>query len=422
MSQPANRRCRLLLGPLAALGAACGGGGNGNTPPPIPDPTGCATGVETPRAFPSLGFASPVAMKQAPSDASRWFVVEQGGRIRAFENEPDADTAVDFVDLTSRVHESGEAGLLGMAFHPDFASNGRVYLNFSELVGGDVRSVTAEFTSIDGGQTLDPGTERVLLAVDKRFENHNGGNLEFGPDGYLYIGLGDGGGSADPDGNAQNAQRLLGKMLRIDVDARPGGAPYGVPFGAGGNPFAANPLCNVNGTGAQACPEIFALGLRNPWRWSFDNQTGELWAGDVGQNDWEEIDVIGLGGNYGWDVREGAHCFEPASGCATAGLIDPVAEYDHGMGFSVTGGYVYRGGQATDLAGRYVFGDFGGMIAALTPDGAGGFEIEERVPQGCAPEGASGTLRISSFAEDIDGELYLLDYSRGELLRLEFTQ
>ncbi len=345
-------------------------------------------------------------------------MVEQAGRIRAFENDPGADTTVDFVDLRDRVHERGEAGLLGLAFHPDFTNNGLVYLNFSELVGGEVRSVTAEFASMDGGQTLDPGSERVLLRAAKRAENHNGGNLEFGRDGYLYIGLGDGGGSGDPEGNAQNTRSLLGKFLRIDVDARPGGAPYGVPSG---NPFSANPLCNVDGTGAQACPEIFALGLRNPWRWSFDRQNGDLWAGDVGQGDWEEVNVIGLGGNYGWDIREGAHCFEPASGCQTAGLIDPVAEYDHGVGFSITGGYVYRGGQATELAGRYVFGDFGGMIASLAPDGAGGFELEEHVPQGCAPEGASGTLQISSFAEDLDGELYVLDYNRGELLRLEFT-
>jgi len=400
--------------------AACGGGG-GNAPP-VPDPSDCATGIETPRAFANFSFASPVAMKQAPNDASRWFVIEQGGRIRAFENDPDADTMPDFVDLTSRVHAGGEAGLLGMAFHPDFATNGRVYLNFSEFAGGGLRSITAEFTSADGGQTLDPGSERVLLTVAKAFENHNGGNLEFGPDGYLYIGLGDGGGSGDPAGNAQNTRSLLGKFLRIDVDSRPGGAAYGIPLGPGGNPFAANPLCNADGTGGQPCPEIFALGLRNPWRWSFDRQTGELWAGDVGQNNWEEIDVITLGGNYGWDVREGAHCFEPASGCSTAGLTDPVAEYDHGTGFSITGGYVYRGGQATNLSGRYVFGDYGGVIAALAPDGAGGFEIEERVPQGCAPEGAAGALSISSFAEDLDGELYLLDYSRGELLRLEFTR
>jgi len=409
------------LGPAIALAlAACGGSdGGGGIPPPTPVPPACASGLETPRVFANLSFESPVAMKQAPNDASRWFVAEQGGRIRAFENDPDADAAVNFVDLTGRVHADGEAGLLGMAFHPDFAVNGRVYLNFSELVGGQVRSVTAEFTSADGGQTLAPASERVLLTVAKSATNHNGGNLEFGPDGYLYIGLGDGGGSGDPDGNAQDPQRLLGKFLRIDVDAQPGGAPYGIPAD---NPSAANPLCNVDGTGLQDCPEIFATGFRNPWRWSFDRQNGDLWAGDVGQGSWEEIDLVVLGGNYGWNIREGAHCFEPASGCQTAGLIDPLAEYDHDVGFSITGGYVYRGGQATEVAGRYVFGDFGGMISSLAPDGAGGFDIVEHVPQGCAPEGASGNLQISSFAEDLDGELFLLDFGRGQVHALEFTE
>jgi glucose/arabinose dehydrogenase len=413
--------CKPLTPAIALTLVACGGGG-GNIPPPDPGPGGCATGLETPRAFADLSFASPVAMKQAPNDASRWFVVEQGGRIRTFANDPDASTAADFVDLRSRVHLSGEAGLLGMAFHPDFATNGLVYLNFSELVGGVVRSVTAEFTSADGGQTLAPASERVLMTVAKQATNHNGGNLEFGPDGFLYVGLGDGGGSGDPQGNAQNPQRLLGKMLRIDVDTQPGGAPYGIPAGPGGNPFAANPLCNADGTGLQNCPEIFATGFRNPWRWSFDRQGGDLWAGDVGQGDWEEIDLVVLDGNYGWDLREGAHCFDPPSGCQTAGLIDPVAEYDHDVGFSVTGGYVYRGGQATAVAGRYVFGDFGGMISSLAPDGAGGFDIVEHVPQGCAPEGASGNLQISSFAEDLDGELFLLDYGRGQVHALEFTE
>jgi glucose/arabinose dehydrogenase len=404
---------------IALALVACGGGdGGGNIPPPNPEPPACAIGLETPRAFANLAFDSPVAMKQAPSDASRWFVVEQGGRIRAFDNDPDADTATDFVDLTGRVHASGEAGLLGMAFHPDFTTNGLVYLNFSELVGGVVRSVTAEFASADGGQTLAPASERVLMTVVKQATNHNGGNLEFGPDGFLYVGLGDGGDSGDPQGNAQNPQRLLGKMLRIDVDTRPGGAAYGIPAG---NPFAANPPCNAGGTGLQNCPEIFATGFRNPWRWSFDRQNGDLWAGDVGQGNWEEIDLVVLGGNYGWNIREGAHCFEPASGCQTAGLIDPIAEYGHDVGFSITGGYVYRGGQATEVAGRYVFGDFGGMISSLAPDGAGGFEVVEHVPQGCAPEGAAGTLQISSFAEDLDGELYLLDYGRGEILGLQFT-
>jgi hypothetical protein len=311
-------------------------------------------------------------MKQAPNDASRWFVVEQGGRIRAFENDAAASTTDDFIDLGSRVNFDGEGGLLGMAFHPDFATNGRVFLNFTVLTGGRVRSVTAEFTSSDGGQTLDPASERDLLTVVKPEANHNGGNLEFGPDGFLYVGLGDGGGSGDPGDHAQDPHVLLGKMLRIDVDSRPGGAPYGIPAGAEGNPFEGNALCNADGTGAQNCPEIYALGFRNPWRWSFDRQGGELWVADVGQADWEEIDRVELGKNYGWNTREGAHCFEPATGCSSAGLTDPVAEYGHDIGFSIIGGYVYRGGQATDKAGRYVFGDLGGMIASLAPDGAGG--------------------------------------------------
>ena len=402
--------------PLAL--AACGGSGGGGITPP-PPPTCTATGVEAPRAFANLTFSSPVAMLQAPNDASRWFVVEQGGRIRAFANDPDATAATDFVDLSARVLAGGEAGLLGMAFHPDFATNGRVYLNFSEQVGAQVRSVTAEFTSMDGGQTLDPASERDLLVVDKPETNHNGGQLAFGPDGMLYVGLGDGGGAGDPAGNAQNPQRLLGKMLRIDVDSRPGGAPYGIPLD---NPNVGNPLCDADGTGTAACPEIYATGFRNPWRWSFDRQTGGLWVADVGQGDWEEIDVVERGKNYGWNTREGAHCFSPSSGCSTAGLTDPVAEYGHNIGFSITGGYVYRGGQATQVAGNYVFGDFGGMIAWLEPDGTGGFDVRQLAQQGCATvPGTSGALAPSAFAEDLDGELYLLDYGRGQVRALTFT-
>jgi glucose/arabinose dehydrogenase len=403
---------------------ACGGssgGGDGGGPPDPPAPPTCSTGIETPRAFPNLGFTAPVSMQQAPNDGSRWFLVEQGGRIVVFENDQDAPAAEEFIDLRDRVHREGEAGLLGMAFHPDFASNGKVYLNYSELVGAQLRSVTAEFTSPDGGQTLDPDSERVLITVEKPAVNHNGGNIAFGPDGYLYIGLGDGGGSGDPQGNGQNLERLLGKMLRINVDTQPGGDPYGVPGGASGNPFAGNPLCNVDGSGSQACPEIYALGFRNPWRWSFDDQSGDLWVGDVGQGDWEEIDIVERGGNYGWNIREGAHCFEPATGCATQDLIDPVAEYGHNLGFSITGGHVYRGLQTTQVSGNYVFADFSGMIAWLQPDGAAGFSVEQLAEQGCAPPGAPGALEISSFAEDLDGELYLLDYGRGQIRELVFT-
>lgn len=406
---------------FALASAACGGGGSGDfPPPPVPAPA-CSQGISTPRSFPDLTFSSPVAMKQAPLDASRWFVVEQAGLIHVFDNEESAAATLDFLDIRARVTFSGEAGLLGLAFHPDFVVNGRAFVNYSHLAGGTLRSITSEFTSADGGATLDADSERVLMTVDKPANNHNGGNLAFGPDGFLYIGLGDGGGAGDPQGNAQNPLRLLGKMLRIDVDVQPGGAPYGIPAGAAGNPFASNPPCNVNGIGAQNCPEIYALGFRNPWRWSFDRQTGELWVGDVGQSSFEEINRVERGANYGWDIREGAHCFEPMTGCATAGLTDPVAEYGRDLGFSVTGGHVYRGIQSTQLAGRYVFADFGGMFASLAPDGVDSFTVLPFVQPGCAPPEAPGPLQVSSFAEDLDGELYVLDHGRGHIRQLVFT-
>jgi glucose/arabinose dehydrogenase len=394
---------------LAIVG--CGGGGG----IPVPTPPSCSSGLETPRAFANLEFSFPTAMLQAPNDPSRWFVVEQGGVVRTFQNDPDATASSEFVDISSRVHMEDEAGLLGMAFHPSFTTNGLVYLNFTEQVGGELHSVTAEFESLDGGQTLDPATERVLLTVVKPATNHNGGNLAFDADGLLYVGLGDGGDS----GTAQDTHRLLGKMLRIDVDSRPFGAPYAIPPD---NPFAGAPLCSFGGTGVLDCPEIFAIGFRNPWRWSFDSQTGDLWVGDVGESSFEEIDVVERGGNYGWNVREGAHCFTPSTGCATAGLTDPVAEYGHDVGSSITGGYVYRGGLQTQVAGNYVFGDFGGMIAWLEPDTMGAFAVRQLVPVGCTPPGADGPLAPSAFAQDLDGELFLLDYGTGQIRSLQFTE
>ncbi len=354
-------------------------------------------------------------MLQAPGDASRWFVVEQDGLIRGFANNAAVAVTQDFLDIRPRVEFSGEAGLLGLAFPPDFPADPRAFVNYSSLAGSQLRSITSEFTSPDGGLTLNPNSERVLLTVNKPASNHNGGNIAFGPDGFLYIGLGDGGGGGDPQENGQNPMRLLGKMLRIDVDSAQ--LPYGIPSD---NPFAGTPRCNAGGTGAQNCPEIYALGLRNPWRWSFDRQTGELWLGDVGQSSFEEIDVIQRGGNYGWDIREGAHCFEPSSGCQTAGLIDPVAEYGRSTGFSITGGFVYRGPQMTGLAGRYIFGDFGGMIASLTPGAGGTYSVTPMVGNGETPTGASGPLQVSAFGEANDGELYVLDYGLGHIRRLDF--
>jgi len=353
--------------------------------------------VTTQRVFPGLTFSSPVALLQAPGDATRWFVVEQAGTVRSFANQASVTTSSAFVTLPN-VTSGGEMGLLGLAFHPGFPANPRVYLSYTTTVAGTLQSRISEMTSADGGLTLAPGSERVLLTVAQPFANHNGGNVAFGPDGLLYAGFGDGGSGGDPQDKGQTLSTLLGKVLRIDVN---GGTPYAIPGGAVGNPFAGNPLCNANGTGAQNCPEIFAWGFRNPWRWSFDRQTGQLWVGDVGQSAWEEIDVVVLGGNYGWRFREGAHCFDPLTGCPTAGLIDPVSEYDRSLGSSVTGGYVYRGSAIAGLAGRYVFGDFGsGRIWMADPQG------------GIAPIQLAATSHgISSFGEDLDGELYVVDYA-----------
>ena len=436
-----NGRAWLLAALVLAL-PGCGGGRGGGQGPPPPPPAGSgldqrpsnatclapvrATGastVSTLRVFAGLGaFSEPVSLQQAPGDASRWYLVEKVGLVHAFANDPGVSVREPFLDIRARVFNSGEAGLLGLAFHPDYPAEPRVYINYTASVGGSLRSITSEFTSPDNGQTLNPNSERVLLTVNKAASNHNGGNVTFGPDGFLYIGLGDGGGANDPQNNAQNPQRLLGKMLRIDVDSQPGGAPYGIPMGATGNPFQTSARCNVDGTGTQNCPEIYALGLRNPWRWSFDRHTGDLWLGDVGQGDFEEIDVIARGANYGWDIREGFECAGGGTSCSSAGFTNPVAAYGRASGFSITGGYVYRGAQTTELFGRYLFGDFGsGMIASLTPGAGGTYAITMHVQPGTTPPGAPGPLAPSAFTESVQGELFLLDYNRGHIREIVFT-
>jgi uncharacterized repeat protein (TIGR03806 family) len=433
---------RLLIRTLVPTGfgvflLACSGGGSSDSvPPPIslvdsgldqrPVNTTCvaparSTGTSTlsvQRIFPNLTFTEPVAMLQAPRDSTRWFVVEKPGIIRVFANNPTVATTQVFLDIRDRVVQLGqcECGLLGIAFHPNFPTENRVYINYNDR---QFRSITSEFSTVAGGLTLDPNSERVLLTVNKPSDNHNGGQLNFDSDGFLHLGLGDGGGGGDPGENAENPTRLLGKMLRIDVDSQPGGQPYGLPAD---NMFPGNPRCNLNGSGTQNCPEIYAMGLRNPWRWSFDRQTGTQWVADVGQGAWEEINIVTRGGNYGWDHREGAHCFEPAVGCRTAGLIDPVAEYDHSVGEAITGGYVYRGTQTTELFGRYIFADFvTGMIASLTPSAGGTYTIVQHVRPHTAPQGATGALSISAFGESNDGELHVLDYVSGHIYRLVFT-
>lgn len=310
----------------------------------------------------------------------RLFILEQPGRIRILERR--TLLSPPFLDISGRVAFGGERGLLGLAFHPDFRNNGRFFVNYSRNPDG--ATILAEFqVSPHPNQALPH--EKILLVIPQPYGNHNGGMLAFGPDGYLYMATGDGGAGGDPGNRGQNPQTLLGKILRMDIDAAD---PYGIPAD---NPFARQP------TGQ----EIFALGFRNPWRFSFDRETGDLWAADVGQHRWEEIDVVTSGNNYGWRIMEGSHCFLPAQGCSKAGLTLPVAEYrNQSPRCAVTGGYVYRGQAVSVLQGTYVFGDYcSGEIMGLI--------------NGHPHVLLSSGLRISSFGEDEAGELYVVDHGGG---------
>ena len=413
-----NSRIFQILRPLAlaillqgfAVIAACGGGSDSVTlpppqPPPPPPPAGAAATVQ--QVFTSLpAFTQPVVIVQAPNDASQWYVVEQAGIVRVFANNANVSTTSVFLDISARVDSSpNEGGLLGLAFHPDWPNTSRVFVSYTANVGGSLVSRISYFASSDGGNTLDSTTEVQVLQMIQPFGNHNGGDIKFGPgpDNYLYAAFGDGGSGGDPQGNGQNPMTLLGTILRLDVD---GPVPYGIPMD---NPNFGNAIC-VQGFGAANCPEIFAWGLRNPWRFSFDSSTGDLWLADVGQGDWEEVNRIESGLNYGWNTREGAHCFPPASSCSTANLEDPITEYGRSSGASITGGYVYRGTTIASLVGWYVFGDFiSGRIFAVPADSQ---------PTIVPTELDDTSLQISTFVEGIDGEIYLIHYSGGTIYQL----
>jgi len=328
------------------------------------------------------GLDSPLYLT-APAGDSRLFIVEQPGRIRIVRDGQ--LVARPFLDIAGRVSSGGERGLLSVAFHPQYTSNGFFYVNYTDR-NGDTRierySVTAD------PNVADPASGKLLLSIKQPFSNHNGGLNLFGPDGMLYIGMGDGGSGGDPMGNGQNRNALLGKLLRIDVD---GGDPYAIPPD---NPFAGQ-------TGARQ--EIWALGLRNPWRFSFDREANLLYVADVGQNRWEEVDVVpaGAGGlNYGWNRMEGTHCYGTPT-CDQAGLALPVLEYGHDQGCSVTGGYVYRGKSIPSIVGQYFYADYcQGWVRSFKY--ANGAATEPR-------EWAVGAVgNILSFGEDAAGELYLL--------------
>jgi glucose/arabinose dehydrogenase len=356
-----------------------------------PDPRS----VDAFEVFPHLRFKSPLFLTAVPGTGSLLAVVEQAGVIKVFDGQEGAD-AVTLLDISEKVESGGEEGLLGLAFDPDFSDNGYFYVNYT--VSEPDLTVVSRFTAVNeaGKLEADQDSEAIILEQSQPLSNHNGGMLAFGPDGYLYVALGDGGGQGDPDERAQDLTTILGKILRIDVASD---AVYDIP---GDNPF-------INQPGARG--EIWAYGFRNPYRFSFDRETGALWAGDVGQGNREEIDLVVRGGNYGWNLYEGSETYRNPEGRAATEFVMPVIDYGRTEGISVIGGYVYRGSLAPSLRGAYIFGDYGsGKVWALVYDEASGVvasnvEIAE-------------VSTVSSLGEDADGELYIISLEGG-IYRLE---
>ena len=388
MIQPTSQATRIAAVALAALFlASCGGGGSSPSPSSSGPPPMLALDLI------AAGFSSPLDLEQPDDGSGRLFVVEQGGKIRILQNGTIASQP--FLDIGSKITTGGEMGLLGVTFHPNFASSRKFYVNYVRNPSGQIQSVIAEYTvpAATPNQT-DVTSERILLTVDQigNFSNHKAGQLAFGADGFLYFGLGDGGSGGDPFGHGQSKQTLLGKLLRIDVDHPSGGLPYGIPTD---NPFATS----------GGLPEIYAYGFRNPWRFSFDRPTERLFLADVGQDAFEEVDIVEKGGNYGWNIMEAGHCYSPVTGCNMTGLTLPITEYSHSEGNAVIGGYVYHGTSITNLQNTYIFGDLGtGKVWGLQETSPGNWTRTLLATTG---------KTISSFGQDQSGELYLVDYSGG---------
>jgi glucose/arabinose dehydrogenase len=413
----------LLIVLFAALLAACGGGtpqGGAATSAPAPTEVAQATAAQAeeataapnataPAAEPTPaapqaagapgirvepfadGFESPLYATHAGDDSGRIFVVEKRGAIRIVRDG--ARVERPFLDIVDRVgSDASERGLLSVAFHPEYRENGLLFVNYTDKNGD---TVISRFQVTADPDAADPASEQVLLQIDQPAANHNGGLVKFGPDGFLYIGMGDGGRAGDPWGNAQNPEALLGKLLRIDVD---GGEPYAIPAD---NPFA----------GGGGRPEIWATGLRNPWRFSFDRADGTLFIADVGQNQFEEVNVqpaAAAGLNYGWNITEAQECYA-ASGCDTANLVAPATQYSHDEGCSITGGYVYRGAEFPALAGTYIFGDYcSGRIWTLRGSGDA-WQREDALQV---------DFQVASFGEDQAGELYITGIDDGTLYKV----
>ena len=387
-----NIRLLVACGTLIAMAGCSGGGGASSGANPVTVPAGWP---QISLGTVATGFAQPVHVTHAGDGSGRIFVVEQAGRIRILDNGVVLPTP--FLDIASRVASVGEQGLLSVSFPPGYPAKRYFYVYYTPVPGDN--TVVARYRVTADNNIADNTSETIVLRVPQPFGNHNGGQLAFGPDGYLYIGKGDGGGGGDPLNSGQRTDTLLGKILRIDVES--GAATYGIPPD---NPFI--------GT-AGILPEIWALGLRNPWRFSFDRGTGDLYIGDVGQGNFEEIDFqpAGTGGqNYGWNIMEGDSCYPPGTvGCNRTGLALPVFVYAHGPECSVTGGHVYRGSTIPPLQGVYLFGDYcSGRIWGIRKNGAA---WENALL-------ADTTLLISTFGEDEAGNVYLANHSNGELLEI----
>lgn len=380
--------------------------------PAVPPPAGTLR-LAVQRVYAGVTLTTAHSILRAPHDTSRWIAVQQDGHVVAFADTANVSTTSNVLDITDRVVFRNVHGLLGLAFHPDFPADNRAWVAYTHETSPDVIVLRVSvFTSADNGATLNPASEQIVFEMAQPGGHNNGGHLLFGPDGYLYIGMGDGG-NDDSDsaqaGNGQLTNNLLGKILRIDVSGTTGSRLYRIPAD---NPFAANALCNLDGTGSADCPEIFAWGFRNPWRWTFDSVTGALWLGDVGSHTREEIDLVTKGGNYGWRCKEGTLDTSLTCGTPTSPLIPPVAEYEHPVGQAVTGGFVYHGTAIPALAGRYVFGDYSSQLIWTIPT-----DTAPTLPVSYA-DGWDSDVHVTTFAQDTDGELFLVDVRDGALYKL----
>ncbi|WP_239616102.1 PQQ-dependent sugar dehydrogenase [Cohnella mopanensis] len=372
----------LLAGILLVLGVtACWGANESADTEAKVGATEAGGGISLVSIFGTERFDKPIGLEHRSGYADLVYIVEQPGRIVSKNLKRPADKQQIVLDITDRVYDAeGEQGLLGLAFHPSHPN--QAYVNYTT----ETHTVIARYeVSAEDEHLLDPASEQILLTFEQPFPNHNGGQLSFGPDGYLYIATGDGGSGGDPLNNSQNLNSLLGKILRIDVDRAAANLAYAIPQD---NPFI-----------GRGMPEIYAYGLRNPWRFSFDETTGQLWAADVGQNRYEEINLIEKGKNYGWRIQEGTECYNPESGCEQDGLEQPLFTYDHEQGVSITGGYVYRGNRLTQLKGTYMYADYGtGLMWGLRLQSNG--TIDNRML-------LESDMNITSFGEDGAGELYI---------------